>query len=57
MPWIVIALIVTLIIGLTVWFVGAWYVRGADLSLFDNVGRDQPQDAACAPRRMTNTVP
>jgi monoterpene epsilon-lactone hydrolase len=43
MPWIVIALIVTLIIGLTVWFVGAWYVRGADLSLFDNVGRDQPQ--------------
>ncbi len=26
-----------------IWFAGAWYLRGADLSLFDNAGRDQPQ--------------
>ena len=37
--WILIFAALVLII----WFAGAWYVRGPDLSLFDNVGRDQPQ--------------
>lgn len=38
MLWILIALT----LALAIWFAGAWYVRGPDLSLFDNVGRDQP---------------
>ncbi len=39
MQWILIAVA----LGFAIWFAGAWYLRGADLSIFDNVGRDQPQ--------------
>jgi acetyl esterase/lipase len=35
--------LIALTVALVIWFAGARYVRGADLSLFDNVGRDQPQ--------------
>ena len=38
MLWVMIVLTIALVI----WFAGAWYVRGPDLGLFDNVKGAQP---------------